>query len=237
MVDQKIVIPPVLDANGKVIEPARTEDLFPNATPEQKTKMATDAIINFVGDKVSRVYKNTQNLLYSKKDFAKFNADIQGTKGENDVFNINEFTEIFNKQNKDFKKLFNQSVPGGDFVAYINDLSVKQIEEISPLWETELKKGSPEYYREYANYRQDLNNYKKYLKEIGVEYTPEKDLVKPEFNADGTKNSQNIVRTKGWMKSFIKQFGPWGELTKTQQNYILGTVGFGKKLKKRIRFN
>ena len=234
MVDQKIVIPPVLDVNGKVIEPARTEDLFPNATPEQKTKMATDAIINFVGDKVSRVYKNTQNLLYSKKDLAKFNEEIQGTKGENDVFNIGEFTEIFNKQGKDFKKLFNQSVPGGDFVAYINNLSVKQIEEISPLWETELKKGSPEYYREYANYRQDLNNYKKYLKEIGVEYTPEKDLVKPEFNADGTRNAQNIVRTKGWMKTFIRQFGPWEKLSKDKQKFILGTVGFGKNLRKEL---
>ena len=234
MVDQKIVIPPVLDANGKVIEPARTEDLFPNATPEQKTKMATDAIINFVGDKVSRVYKNTKNLLYSKKDLAKFNEEIQGTKGENDVFNIGEFTEIFNKQGKDFKKLFNQSVPGGDFVAYINNLSVKQIEEISPLWETELKKGSPEYYKEYANYRQDLKNYKRYLKEIGVEYTPEKKLVQPEFNADGTKNSQNIVRTKGWMKTFIRQFGPWEKLSKDKQKFILGTVGFGKNLRKEL---
>ena len=36
------------------------------------------------------------------------------------------------------------------------------------------------------------------------------------------------------MKSFIKQFGPWGELTKTQQNYILGTVGFGKNLRKEL---
>ena len=234
MVDQKIVIPPVLDANGKVIEPARTEDLFPNATPEQKTKMATDAIINFIGDKVSRVYKNTQNLLYSKKDLAKFNEEIQGTKGENDVFNIGEFTEIFNKQGKDFKKLFNQSVPGGDFVAYINNLSVKQIEEISPLWETELKKGSPEYYKEYANYRQDLKNYKRYLKEIGVEYTPEKKLVQPEFNADGTKNAQNIVRTKGWMKTFIRQFGPWEKLSKDKQKFILGTVGFGKNLRKEL---
>ena len=36
------------------------------------------------------------------------------------------------------------------------------------------------------------------------------------------------------MKSFIKQFGPWNELTKTQQNYILGTVGFGKNLRKEL---
>ena len=234
MVDQKIVIPPVLDVNGKVIEPARTEDLFPNATPEQKIKMATDAIVNFVGDKVSRVYKNTQNLLYSKKDFTKFNADIQGITGKDGLIDMTKFAEIFNKQGKDFQKLFNESLPGNDFVAYINSLNVKKIEEMLPLLETELKKGSPEYYAEVANVLKEQTNFKRYLNKIGVEYTPEKDLVKPEFNADGTKNSQNIVRTKGWMKSFIKQFGPWGELTKTQQNYILGTVGFGKNLRKEL---
>lgn len=234
MVDQKIVIPPVLDVNGKVIEPARTEDLFPNATPEQKIKMATDAIVNFVGDKVSRVYKNTQNLLYSKKDFAKFNADIQGITGKDGLIDMTKFAEIFNKQGKDFQKLFNESLPGDGFVAYINSLNVKKIEEMLPLLETEYKKGSPEYYNEVANVLKEQTNFKKYLNKINVEYTPEKDLVKPEFNADGTKNSQNIVRTKGWMKGFIKQFGPWGELTKTQQNYILGTVGFGKNLRKEL---
>ena len=75
--------------------------------------MATDAIVNFVGDKVSRVYKNTQNLLYSKKDFTKFNADIQGITGEKMVLiDMTKFAEIFNKQGKDFQKLFNESLPG-----------------------------------------------------------------------------------------------------------------------------
>ncbi len=234
MVDQKIVIPPVLDANGKVIEPARTEDLFPNATPEQKIKMATDAIVNFVGDKVSRVYKNTQNLLYSKKDFAKFNSDIQDITGKDGLIDMTKFAEIFNKQGKDFQKLFNESLPGNDFVAYINSLNVNKIEEMLPLFETELKKGSPEYYNEVANVLKDQTNYKRYLKEIGVEYTPEKDLVQPEFNADGTRNAQNIVRTKGWMKTFIRQFGPWEKLSKDKQKFILGTVGFGKNLRKEL---
>ena len=139
-------------------------------------------MIKFLG-----VYKNTQNLLYSKKDFAKFNSDIQGITGKDGLIDMTKFAEIFNKQGKDFQKLFNESLPGNDFVSYINSLNVKKIEELLPLLETELKKGSPEYYAEVANVLKEQTNFKKYLEKINVEYTPEKDLVKPEFNADGTK--------------------------------------------------
>ena len=238
MVDQKIVIPPVLDANGKIIEPARTEDLFPNATAEQKTKIASDAIVNFVADKIGRVYKNNKNLLYSKKaELTEFNKQIAKLPSLNGsgILDLAAFTELFQKQSKEFQNLLNSSAPGEiGYIGLINDLNVKSLEENAPLFTAIAKKGSVKYYNEYANYNQVLNNYKKYTKEKGLEYTPEKDLIQPEFNADGTRNAQNIVRTKGWMKDYITQFGPWAELTKQQKKYILGTIGDGKNLRKEL---
>ena len=115
MVDQKIVIPPVLDANGKIIEPARTEDLFPNATAEQKTKIASDAIVNFVADKIGRVYKNNKNLLYSKKaELTEFNKQIAKLPSLNGsgILDLAAFTKLFQKQSKEFQNLLNSSAPG-----------------------------------------------------------------------------------------------------------------------------
>ena len=74
----------------------------------------------------------------------------------------------------------------------MKEVDLKNIEEKMPFFESELKKSNPEYYNEIATAYKEQFNFKRYLKEAGIKYTPEKDLVQPEFNADGTKNPQNI---------------------------------------------
>ena len=226
MIDQKIVR---RNDKGEI----ETIDLFPDATAGEKTKMASDAIINFVGDKIARVYKDTSNLLYSKKEIKKFTDAMLSIKPKDGIFSIEQFTAEFNKQSADIKKLFNEQFDG-DFVSFIKGINLKNLEEKMPFFESELKKSNPEYYNEISTAYKEQFNFKRYLKEAGIKYTAEKDLVQPEFNADGTKNAQNINRTKGILKDFIKQFGPWDKLTKDQQTYILGSIGYGKSLREAL---
>ena len=228
MIDQKIVR---RNDKGEI----ETVDLFPDATAGEKTKMASDAIINFVGDKIARVYKDTSNILYSKKEIKKSIDDLLKVKDKDGVFDIKSFEELFKNLPPELQKTFNdQPFAGGDFIAFMKEVDLKNIEEKMPFFESELKKSNPEYYNEIATAYKEQFNFKRYLKEAGIKYTPEKDLVQPEFNADGTKNAQNIERTKGMLKDFIKQFGPWNKLTKGQQTLILGSIGFGKSLRKAL---
>jgi hypothetical protein len=226
MIDQKIVR---RNDKGEI----ETVDLFPDATAGEKTKMASDAIINFVGDKIARVYKDTSNLLYSKKEIKKFTDAMLSIKPKDGIFSIEQFALEFNKQSSDIKKLFNEQFDG-DFVSFIKGINLQNLEEKMLFFDSELKKSNPEYYNEISTAYKEQFNFKRYLKEVGIKYTSEKDLVKPEFNADGTKNPQNIERTKGILKDFIKQFGPWDKLTKDQQTYILGSIGYGKSLRKAL---